>query len=167
MLEGLGGALDVIVPRGGKSLVERVQREARVPVFAHLEGIVHVYVDKSADLEKALKIVVNSKMRRTGICGAAETLLVDRAAAPTPAAAAGRSADRCGLRGARRRRGAPAIPAVVPATEDDWRAEYLDAIIAVRRRRRARRRDRAHRDTTARITPIASSPKTPRRPSAS
>src|SRR5271154_6173247 len=82
MLEGLGGALDVIVPRGGKSLVERVQREARVPVFAHLEGVVHVYVDKSADLEKALKIVVNSKMRRTGICGAAETLLVDRAAAP-------------------------------------------------------------------------------------
>ena len=82
MLEGLGGALDVIVPRGGKSLVERVQREARVPVFAHLEGVVHVYVDKSADLEKALKIVVNSKMRRTGVCGAAETLLVDRAAAP-------------------------------------------------------------------------------------
>ena len=82
MLEGLGGALDVIVPRGGKSLVDRVQREARVPVFAHLEGIVHVYVDRAADLGKALKIVVNAKMRRTGICGAAETLLVDRAAAP-------------------------------------------------------------------------------------
>src|SRR5271170_5187240 len=82
MLDGLGGALDVILPRGGKSLVDRVQREARVPVFAHLEGVVHVYVDKSADLEKALKIVVNSKMRRTGVCGAAETLLVDRAAAP-------------------------------------------------------------------------------------
>ena len=82
MLEGLGGALDVIVPRGGKSLVERVQREARVPVFAHLEGVVHVYVDRAADLDKALKIVVNSKMRRTGVCGAAETLLVDRAAAP-------------------------------------------------------------------------------------
>ena len=74
MLEGLGGALDVIVPRGGRSLVERVQREARVPVFAHLEGIVHVYVDRAADLAKAVKIVVNAKMRRTGVCGAAETL---------------------------------------------------------------------------------------------
>ncbi len=94
MLEGLGGALDVIVPRGGKSLVERVQREARVPVFAHLEGVVHVYVDRAADLDKAIKIVVNAKMRRTGVCGAAETLLVDRAAAPTPARAADRGADR-------------------------------------------------------------------------
>ena len=82
MLGGLDGALDVIVPRGGKSLVERVQREARVPVFAHLEGVVHVYVDRAADLDKALKIAVNAKMRRTGVCGAAETLLVDRAAAP-------------------------------------------------------------------------------------
>ena len=82
MLEGLGGALDVIVPRGGKSLVERVQREARVPVFAHLEGIVHVYVDHTADLDKAKRLLVNSKMRRTGVCGAAETLLVERAAAP-------------------------------------------------------------------------------------
>jgi len=71
MLEGLGGALDVIVPRGGKSLVERVQREARVPVFAHLEGVVHVYVDRAADFDKALKIIVNAKMRRTGVCGAA------------------------------------------------------------------------------------------------
>ena len=78
MLEGLGGAIDVIVPRGGKSLVERVQKEARVPVFAHLEGICHVYVDKAADLEMARTIVLNAKMRRTGICGAAETLLVDR-----------------------------------------------------------------------------------------
>src|SRR5271166_6129996 len=82
MLEGLNGALDVIVPRGGRSLVDRVQREARVPVFAHLEGINHVYVDRAADLDKALKIVVNSKMRRTGVCGAAETLLVHRSAAP-------------------------------------------------------------------------------------
>ena len=82
MLEGLDGALDVIVPRGGKSLVDRVQREARVPVFAHLEGVVHVYVDRAADLDKALKIAVNAKMRRTGVCGAAETLLVHRAAAP-------------------------------------------------------------------------------------
>ena len=82
MLKGLGGALDVIVPRGGKSLVERVQREARVPVFAHLEGVVHVYVDRAADFDKALKILVNAKMRRTGVCGAAETLLVHRAVAP-------------------------------------------------------------------------------------
>ena len=102
MLEGLDGALDVIVPRGGKSLVERVQREARVPVFAHLEGVVHIYVDRAADLAKAVKLVVNSKMRRTGVCGAAETLLVDRAAAATDAQAFGRSAARRRLRGARR-----------------------------------------------------------------
>ena len=83
MLSGLGGAIDVIVPRGGKSLVARVQSEARVPVFAHLEGLCHIYVDRSADLDMAQKIVVNAKMRRTGICGAAETLLVDRAVADT------------------------------------------------------------------------------------
>ena len=132
MLDGLGGALDVIVPRGGKSLVDRVQREARVPVFAHLEGVVHVYVDKSADLEQAVKIVVNSKMRRTGICGAAETLLVDRAAAPrllAPLVEALVSAG-CAVRGDADARAAN--PAVTPASEDDWRAEYLDAIIAVR-----------------------------------
>jgi glutamate-5-semialdehyde dehydrogenase len=132
MLDGLGGALDVIVPRGGKSLVDRVQREARVPVFAHLEGVVHVYVDKSADLEKALKIVVNSKMRRTGVCGAAETLLVDRAAAPrllAPLVEALVSAG-CAVRGDADVRAAN--PAVTAASEDDWRAEYLDAIIAVR-----------------------------------
>jgi len=80
MLKGLGGALDVIVPRGGKSLVERVQNEARVPVFAHLEGICHVYLDRGADLADAIPVIVNSKMRRTGICGAAETLLVDQGA---------------------------------------------------------------------------------------
>src|SRR5205807_4638505 len=83
MLAGLDGALDVIVPRGGKSLVARVQAEARVPVFAHLEGICHVYVDKAAQLEMAKTILLNAKMRRTGVCGAAETLLVDRTAAPT------------------------------------------------------------------------------------
>src|SRR3954462_15684064 len=82
MLAGLDGAIDVIVPRGGKGLVARVQAEARVPVFAHLEGVVHVYVDRAADLEMAKTIVLNAKMRRTGVCGAAETLLVDRAAAP-------------------------------------------------------------------------------------
>jgi glutamate-5-semialdehyde dehydrogenase len=131
MLEGLGGALDVIVPRGGKSLVERVQREARVPVFAHLEGVVHVYVDRAADFDKALKIIVNAKMRRTGICGAAETLLVHRAVAPFllgkligALIKAG-----CAVRGDEAAREADAR--VTPATEEDWRTEYLDAIITV------------------------------------
>ena len=82
MLGGLGGAIDVIVPRGGKDLVGRVQAEARVPVFAHLEGVCHVYVHEAADLDMAKQIVLNAKMRRTGICGAAETLLVDRGARP-------------------------------------------------------------------------------------
>ena len=131
MLEGLGGALDVIVPRGGKSLVERVQREARVPVFAHLEGVVHVYVDRAADFDKALKIVVNAKMRRTGVCGAAETLLVHRAVAPF---LLGKLIDAlikagCAVRGDEAAREADAR--VTPATEEDWRTEYLDAIISV------------------------------------
>ena len=132
MLDGLGGTLDVIVPRGGKSLVDRVQREARVPVFAHLEGVVHVYVDRAADLDKAVRIVVNAKMRRTGICGAAETLLVHRAAAekmlrPLVEALSGAG---CEVRGDAPTRAAD--PRVRMATEDDWRTEYLDAIIAVR-----------------------------------
>ena len=131
MLEGLGGALDVIVPRGGKSLVERVQREARVPVFAHLEGVVHVYVDRAADFDKALKIVVNAKMRRTGVCGAAETLLVHRAVAPF---LLGKLIDAlikagCAVRGDEAAREADAR--VTPASEEDWRTEYLDAIISV------------------------------------
>ena len=132
MLEGLGGALDVIVPRGGKSLVDRVQREARVPVFAHLEGVVHVYVDRAADLGKALKIVVNAKMRRTGICGAAETLLVHRTVAPCmlePLIGALIEAG-CAVRGDAAVQ--VADPRVTPASEEDWRTEYLDAIIAVR-----------------------------------
>jgi glutamate-5-semialdehyde dehydrogenase len=132
MLEGLGGTLDVIVPRGGKSLVERVQREARVPVFAHLEGVVHVYVDRAADLDKAVKILVNSKMRRTGVCGAAETLLVDRAAAPTmlgPLVKALLAAG-CAVRGDEAARAVD--PAVTAASVEDWRTEYLDAIIAAR-----------------------------------
>ena len=132
MLEGLGGTLDVIVPRGGKSLVERVQREARVPVFAHLEGIVHVYVDRAANLDKAVKIVVNAKMRRTGICGAAETLLVHRDAAPAmlqPLIEA-LIVEGCAVRGDTHAQAAD--PRVTPATEEDWRTEYLDAIISVR-----------------------------------
>jgi glutamate-5-semialdehyde dehydrogenase len=132
MLEGLDGALDVIVPRGGKSLVERVQREARVPVFAHLEGIVHVYVDRSVDFDKALKIIVNAKMRRTGVCGAAETLLVHRAVAPF---LLGKLIDAlikagCAVRGDAATREADSR--VTAASEEDWRTEYLDAIISVR-----------------------------------
>lgn len=131
MLSGLHGAIDVIVPRGGKSLVARVQAEARVPVFAHLEGLCHIYVDASADLDMAVSIVVNAKMRRTGICGAAETLLIDRAAAAThlkPILAALAAAG-CEIRAA-----ADVLalePGLVPAIEEDWRTEYLEAIISV------------------------------------
>ena len=132
MLEGLGGAIDVIVPRGGKSLVERVQKEARVPVFAHLEGICHVYVDKAADLEMARAIVLNAKLRRTGVCGAAETLLVDEAGAAQllrPLVQALLDAG-CEVRGDE---ATCAVDArVVPAAEADWHTEYLDAIISVK-----------------------------------
>ena len=124
--------VDVIVPRGGKSLIARVQKEARVPVIGHLEGLCHVYVDKSADLEMAERIVVNAKMRRTGVCGAAETLLVDRACAAThlkPLIAALISAG-CEVRGDAECR--TADPRVIAATEEDWRTEYLDTIISVR-----------------------------------
>ncbi len=132
MLGGLDGALDVIVPRGGKSLVDRVQREARVPVFAHLEGVVHVYIDRAADLDTAVKLAVNAKMRRTGICGAAETLLVHRAAAPRllgPLIEALIAAG-CAVRGDKAAR--EVDHRVTRASEKDWRTEYLDAIIAVR-----------------------------------
>ena len=132
MLAGLDGALDVIVPRGGKSLVARVQAEARVPVFAHLEGLCHVYVHAAADLEMAKRIVLNAKMRRTGVCGSAETLLIDRACAPThlkplleTLIAAG-----CEIRGDEACRAAD--PRVKAASEEDWHTEYLDAIIAAR-----------------------------------
>ncbi len=131
MLSGLDGNLDVIVPRGGKSLVARVQADARVPVFAHLEGLVHIFVHADADLAKAETIVFNSKMRRTGVCGAAETLLVDRACAETHLAPlvkmlidAG-----CEVRGDGETQ--EADPRVVPATEADWNTEYLDAIVSV------------------------------------
>ena len=123
MLAGLGGAIDVIVPRGGKSLVARVQEEARVPVFAHLEGVCHVYVHQPADPAMAKTIVLNAKMRRTGVCGAAETLLVDRAAAPTHLAPLVKmliEAD-CEVRGDADTQKADAR--VKPATEDDWAKE--------------------------------------------
>lgn len=122
------GAIDMIVPRGGKSLVERVQREARVPVLAHLDGINHVYVDASADAAMAERIVVDAKMRRTGICGAMETLLIDRAY-PDPArlVAALRAAG-CEVRGDADLRAI--VPDLAPATEADWDTEYLDAIVS-------------------------------------
>jgi glutamate-5-semialdehyde dehydrogenase len=132
MLAGLDGNIDVIVPRGGKSLVARVQSEARVPVFAHLEGVCHVYVDKAADLDMAKKIVLNAKMRRTGVCGAAETLLVDRAAAAThlqPLVSMLINAG-CEVRGDDAVRAADARAKA--ATEQDWPTEYLDAIIAAK-----------------------------------
>jgi len=132
MLGGLDGAIDVIVPRGGKSLVARVQNEARVPVFAHLEGICAVYVDRAADLDMAKKILVNAKMRRTGVCGAAETLLVDSGDADRlvrPLVETLQQAG-CAVRGDAETR-ARAVN-VTPATEADYETEFLDAIIAVR-----------------------------------
>jgi glutamate-5-semialdehyde dehydrogenase len=132
MLSGLGQHINVIVPRGGRSLVERVQKEARVPVIGHLEGLCHVYVDRDADPEIAKAVVVNAKMRRTGICGAAETLLVDRACAPTmlPKLLEALAGAGCELRGDEAAQAAD--QRVKPATEQDWRTEYLDAIISVR-----------------------------------
>ena len=132
MLAGLDGTIDVIVPRGGKGLVARVQSEARLPVFAHLDGNCHVYVDKAADPAMAQMIVLNSKMRRTGVCGAAETLLVDRGAAAThlvPLVQMLIEAG-CEVRGDRDAQGAD--PRVKRATTEDWSTEYLDAVIAVR-----------------------------------
>ena len=132
MLSGLEATIDVIVPRGGKSLVERVQREARVPVFAHLEGLCHVYVDRAADLEMAVSIVVNAKMRRVGICGAAETLLVDKKVAGThlrPIVKALQNAG-CSIRGDSATRAA--ADDVAPANEADWSSEYLEPIISVK-----------------------------------
>jgi glutamate-5-semialdehyde dehydrogenase len=132
MLEGLGGTIDVLVPRGGKSLVARVQDEARVPVFAHLEGVNHIFVHEHANLDIALNVVVNSKMRRTGVCGAAETLLVDEACAAThlaPLIAALIDAG-CEVRGDTSAQAADSR--VVAACEEDWGTEFLDAIIAVK-----------------------------------
>lgn len=132
MLKGLSGAIDVIVPRGGKGLVGRVQAEARVPVFAHLEGICHIYVEKTAQVEMAAKIVTNAKMRRTSICGAAETVLIDRAIVDTHLlpilemlVAAG-----CEIHGDAET--VAVLSSVVPAVAEDWGKEHLDAIISVK-----------------------------------
>ncbi len=132
MLEGLNGTVDLIIPRGGKGLTGRVLREARVPVLAHLEGICHVYIHEKADAAKARAIALNAKMRRTSICGAAETLLIDRSVLKEigipvleDLAKAG-----CEIRGDDAVRAV--FPSAKPATEEDWSTEYLDAIIAVR-----------------------------------
>ncbi len=132
MLRGLNGNIDVIVPRGGKSLVDRVQKEARVPVFAHLEGVCHTYVDRGADIDKAVEIVLNAKLRRTGVCGATESLLVDKNAhedyiAPLVRALLDAG---CEVRGDAAAQAAD--PRVVAAGDHDWGTEYLDAIIAVK-----------------------------------
>jgi len=132
MLRGLGGAIDVLVPRGGKGLVARVQTEAHVPVFAHLDGNCHVYVDGAAELAMAKTILLNAKLRRTGVCGAAETLLVDRACAGThlgPLVVMLLDAG-CEVRGDAETR--KIDPRVKPASESDWSTEYLDAIIAAK-----------------------------------
>jgi glutamate-5-semialdehyde dehydrogenase len=132
LLSGLNGAIDVIVPRGGKSLVARVEAEARVPVFAHLEGVNHVYVDHAANLEMAKSIVLNAKMRRPGVCGAAETLLIDRAgAAANLKPLVGMLIDAgCEVRGDDAVQRVDAR--VKPASDEDWDTEYEDAIIAAK-----------------------------------
>ena len=132
MMLRMADLIDIIVPRGGKGLIERVQREARMPVIAHLEGNCHVYIHTAADPAKARRIVMNAKMRRTGVCGAAETLLVDRAIAAQqlPAILAELHRAGCAIRGDETVRALD--PAATEATEADWFTEYLDAILAVR-----------------------------------
>ncbi len=132
MMLGMTEFIDIIVPRGGKSLIERVQRESRIPVIAHLEGNCHVYIDRAADLAKAQRIILNAKMRRTGVCGAAETLLVDRtvATAALPPILAALHCAGCEIRGDDAVRALD--DAAKQATEQDWFTEYLDAILAVR-----------------------------------
>ncbi len=130
MLAGLGGTIDLIVPRGGKNLVERVQKDARVPVFSHLEGICHVYVDKEADLAMAKSVVLNAKMRRTGICGSAETILIDREALHMLKPIIRTLIDAgCEVRGDDAAQSADAR--VKPASKEDWGTEYLDAIVTL------------------------------------
>jgi len=132
MLEGLNGTVDLIIPRGGKGLTGRVINEARVPVLAHLEGLCHVYLHSAADLEKSRSIALNAKMRRTSVCGAAETLLVDRAVLKSHGLPVLEDLAKAGCE----IRGDEAVRAVYPAakvaTEEDWKTEYLDAIIAVK-----------------------------------
>ncbi|GLR47712.1 glutamate-5-semialdehyde dehydrogenase [Sphingomonas astaxanthinifaciens] len=128
LLEGLGGNLDLVIPRGGKSLVERVQAEARVPVLGHLEGVCHTYVHEAADAAKAAAIVANAKLRRVSVCGATETLLIDRAALPMLPAIA-EALRGCELRGDAE---AAAIVPMLPAHEADWGTEYLAPVLSIR-----------------------------------
>ena len=132
LLSGLNESIDVVVPRGGKSLVERVQNEAKVPVFGHLEGICHIYIDEDADIKKAQEVTVNAKMRRTGICGAAETLLIDKKNAEIvlPKIANALKDMDCELRGCDN--SLKIISDMTPAQESDWSTEYLDAIISIK-----------------------------------
>jgi glutamate-5-semialdehyde dehydrogenase len=132
MLGAMTDWIDVIVPRGGKSLIARVQQEARVPVIGHLEGNCHVYVDRAADLPMARAIVRNAKLRRTGICGAAETLLVDEGCVGTHLAPIVRDLLEAGCEVRGDARVQAVDPRVRPATEDDWYTEYLDAVISAR-----------------------------------
>ncbi len=131
-LLGLVGYVDIIVPRGGKSLIERVQNDSRVPVMAHLDGICHVYVDKDADLEKAVAITLNAKMRRTGVCGAAETLLIDEAALNShlPAIIDALKTSGCELRGDKKV--VLLDETIIAAKEEDWDTEYLEAILSLK-----------------------------------
>ena len=132
LLSSMSEWVDVVVPRGGKNLIKRVQDEARVPVIGHLEGICHVYLNAGADPDMARDIVVNAKMRRTGVCGAAETVLVDKAAAASllPKVCDALRAAGCEIRGDETV--ASLVQDVVPATEEDWSTEYLDAVISIR-----------------------------------
>ena len=132
MLKGLNGTVDLIVPRGGKSLVGRVQAEARVPVFAHLEGICHIYVDKAADLDMAVDVITNAKMRRTGVCGAAECVLIHRdvVASHAPAIIEALQAKGCEVHADKT---VSAVSgSIVPASDDDWGKEFLDAVMAMK-----------------------------------
>lgn len=129
MLHGLSGAIDLIIPRGGKGLVERVSREARVPVLGHLEGVCHTYVHSSADPKMAADIVRNAKLRRVSVCGATETLLIDGEAAPALLPGIAQALEGCDLRGDEKAR---ALVPMAPASEADWRAEYLAPVLAVK-----------------------------------
>ena len=132
LLSGLDNSIDVVVPRGGKSLVERVQNEAKIPVFGHLEGICHLYVDKDADIEKAINITINAKMRRTGICGAAETLLIDedKASDFLPKLNKALKESGCEVRGCER--STELLDNIILAKPSDWDTEYLDSIISIK-----------------------------------
>ena len=132
MLEGLNSNIDIIVPRGGKSLVSRVQTEAKIPVFGHLEGICHVYVNEKADITKAIDVTVNAKMRRTSICGAAETLLIDKSIYKEylPRILSKLSSVGCEIRGSAQIK--DIFPQTENVSESDWATEYLDAIISVK-----------------------------------